>query len=178
MLGPDGSGKSTIVKVLKEQLDFELCYLGYGANRSYYFSNILDKLGCDIFSRVLYRTIVTLDDFFKGFSYITFNKVGAIIDRYPCDNIVNTILDSRKSVKFHKLIFHFYPKPDVFILLVGEPNTLYERKKEISALRIEKYIETYKKVLNTYNVKYFEVDTTKLSLSECTNLITEKLNEI
>lgn len=178
MLGPDGAGKSTIVNALNEKLQFDLCYLGYGDSRSYYFSRLIEKLGNDMISRILSRILVTVDDYIKAFSSVTFNRVGTIIDRYPCDNIVNTILDSRKSVSYHKFLFRFFPKADVFILLVGEPSVLYERKKEIPVERIKNYIETYKRVLIDYKVNYIVIDTTKMNVTECIDKITENVNEI
>lgn len=178
MLGPDGAGKSTIVTALNERLHFELCYLGYGDSRSYYFSKLIEYLGNDVMSRILSRILVTVDDYIKAFSFVTFNRVGTIIDRYPCDNVVNTILDSRKSASWHKLLFKFFPKADVFILLVGEPSVLYERKKEISIERISNYIETYKRVLIDYKVNYIVIDTTKMNITECIDMIIENVNEI
>jgi len=178
MLGPDGAGKSTIVKELNKTLQFNLCYLGYGESRTYYFPKIINKLGNDKISRVVNRFLLTLDDYVTGFKNIIFSHVGTIIDRYPSDNIVNTILDNRKSINYHKFCFKFYPKADIFVLLVGDPNVLYERKKEIPIERIERYIETYKKILIDYNVNYIVIDTTKATISECVDNILERVNEI
>lgn len=64
-----------------------------------------------------------------------------IFDRYYYDYYMDKIR-YRLSISDSVLAFfgHFIPKPDVTFLLIGDPETLYERKREISVEEIQKQI--------------------------------------
>lgn len=175
IIGPDGSGKTTINRKLENILQINAFYLGYGEQRTYMFS-WSRCFGRPVGFSWLERLGITFDDSIKLFRILTLSKKMVILDRFPSDNIVNTLIDRRMTFYFHYLIFMILPKPDLFILLHGDERILAQRKGEISRHRIKLFIIAYKLVLRRAGIKYLEVDTTKTDINKSVCQIRDYLN--
>lgn len=93
-----------------------------------------------------------------------------VFDRYYYDYYLDKIR-YRLNISDATLKFwgHFIPKPDITLILIGTPEILYERKKEISVEEIATQIDTMKKnKMNFHNVEIINVD----------NQISEVVNDV
>jgi thymidylate kinase len=178
-LGPDGSGKSSIVDNLGSikwpPTDIE--YMGPARKKS--MRNALFKS---------YQTLSKIRDRYKKTSVIGFIvrivcllicyfdfldryyrniwKYGSnkriIFDRYACDmyfrkpNFIN-----------ENLFLKFFPKPYLIFLCVGDAQKIYNRKpEELSVNDIKDTIQLYRLKLKEYKMEYIEIDTTVLNQND------------
>lgn len=168
LLGPDGSGKSTIAEhVMKSEIIRKLFI-----NRRYFHSrfdflpplrkylSFFTKSKPDhapkpqqtktygMFRAMAYPIYYGMS-YFLGHPLLWKEKACAglvIFDRYYYDFLIQ-----RELVKCPKwLIFSvakFIPKPDIIIYLRDLPETIYERKQELSIDEIKKQFEIYEKTM-------------------------------
>jgi thymidylate kinase len=102
-----------------------------------------------------------------------------IFDRYFDDLLVDNKRyrygGSRKIAKFIK---KFIPSPDIYFVLVAEPEIIYERKKEVEFNELKKLIGEYKKLCD--GKKYFCIDVSKSPEEisrEIIKIMMEKMSE-
>ena len=134
IIGPDGSGKTTINRKLKNILQINAFYLGYGEQRTYMFS-WSRCFGRPVGFSWLERLGITFDDSIKLFRILTLSRKMVILDRFPSDNIVNTLIDRRMTFYFHYLIFMILLNP-ICLFYCMEMKDTARRKGEISRHRI------------------------------------------
>jgi len=189
-LGPDGSGKSTIIDgLLEESLPFKRHdyfhlkpiikkdnqvnttvtdphqHQPYSAFKSY------TKLLYFIFQYQIgwYRNIVGLK---KKSSLIIF-------DRYYDDLIV----DYKRyryggSSKIAGWVRHLIPRPQLYFILTADAEVIYKRKQEVSFAELERQINSYRSLAD--NKRYISVDVNKTPneiVKEITKRIIGEINE-
>lgn len=181
-LGPDGVGKSSLVNQIKARilLKTEKLYLGIG-NSDYILPIFPDIKSLSnhrkmrkLFSFVFWNILLPIE---LGLRRIKVAKNGRyrmiLIDRFPGKPFITSKCYVRK---IYQLIL---PKPDLIVLLTGDPEIIAARKPdETSAERTEQEIEKWHQVANNLNAKStIIIDTTKNNLSVCTDqVITEICN--
>ena len=174
-LGTDGSGKTSII----DKLEIELNKRGINKNIEYYHwrpgvvvkkkdanTNIKephDKLPYGKLKSYLKFMIINID-YTLGYllkikSQIKSGKI-VVFDRYYYDYYLDK-LRYRLNISDYliKLFQYIIPTPDKAFLLIGSPENIYERKKEISIEEVKKQVNTMKKIKNVIpNSKEINVD--------------------
>jgi len=196
-LGPDGSGKTTIIKktIIKHE------WLFRKVKNIHFRPSLLEKKKYDIITEPHLQNsrgilISYLKLFYYFFDYVLGNififyptrwPSGLIIfERYFYDIIVDPIRYRYGGNKqFTELLSKFVPKPNLTFILIGDPKILYMRKKELSLQELERQIVGYKKlskeisnsfIINTLNeiddvVRFTSLQIKKqLSLSALKNI--------
>ncbi|MDY3959067.1 hypothetical protein [Romboutsia timonensis] len=165
-LGPDGSGKSTIISNIKE--DLKCIFPNEKIDYFHWRPNYLKPLGdikkakideakiLDVeqpHSKPLYNKPISMLKFI--YYYIDY-VIGDIIkikpkvlngnlvvfDRYYYDYFID-IKRYRMNISENiiSVFNYFIPKPDITFLLIGDSEIIYERKKEISLDEVDSQIK-------------------------------------
>jgi thymidylate kinase len=174
IIGVDGVGKTTLAKNLSNKIENSIYkYAGYNPeNRKYFILNdFIKKAKKSLLQRVLIRLLIILNDLIE-FNYQKKSRI-KIYDRYIYDNIIQNYKTDRQT--FYKRLSKIFPKPDLLILLSGDENIIFNRKKELTPQIIKEQTLEYKKIFKELNIEYIEFDTTKLNEKE---LLKEVLNLI
>lgn len=178
--GCDGSGKSTIINLL--QVKMERIY--NKENTAYYHwrPNVVWRKGddatagekieaCIPHDKKPYNKLVSFAkfavfnlDYTIGYYLGVKKKIGqgkmVVFDRYYYDYFIDRYryrLDISDNVI--KCFLWMIPKPDVTIVLIGTPEIIYERKKEIPLDEVAKQIERLKMYSSSFhNAKLISVD--------------------
>ena len=96
------------------------------------------------------------------------------------------VIPQRKilSIKNASLVLNIAPTlcalltSDFVILLEGDPEVIYLRKKEISSDAISNYIDLYKRYIKSNSIKSYTIDTTKYNIKETYDLATIKIETL
>tara|TARA_Y100000589_G_scaffold236802_1_gene224227 strand:- start:9891 stop:11102 length:1212 start_codon:yes stop_codon:yes gene_type:complete len=188
-LGPDGSGKSTLVNILKDLKLPNLKLIYMGPNNELEMNKLLFKslnfiknkrekynkktlIGITV--RTLWYLICYLDFSLRIWRNNFFVSAGGIIicDRYACD------IFFRKPNIFTKFIFlDLFLRPRFVFLCVGNSEKIYYRKPELKKSQIKSLILNYRKILNQYSIEFIELDTTSKSIEILIPEIINNLND-
>lgn len=169
--GTDGSGKSTIIEALPRVLgnsypedmqDYYHWRPGF-IKKNKKIDDGQDNVVTEPHAKKPYGRIKSFlkfmyfnFDYFLGYWFKLRWQISkghlVIFDRYYYDYYLDK-LRYRLTIsdKVLDLFKCFIPKPDVSFLLVGDPQTLYERKKEISVNEIKMQIDILLKNKNKFN---------------------------
>ena len=152
-MGVDGSGKSTLIELLKKKLKSKFKKIKYIHLRPYLI--LLDKSTVQAnphkskktwpiffnFFRILYWLII-----YRFFFYLFANNSNQLIifDRYAHDLIIDPIrykfnLPSRIT----KFILNLFPNPTLWIILNAPIKVLEKRKKELPTKELKRQIRSY-----------------------------------
>ena len=159
ILGPDGTGKTTLATKLAEEIK-ELSYVYFGGSKEsrkyrFYAEFIKSDLN-NIFLKIIRKALRVLNDFDV---YYQAKKQHIISDRCPIDHYIITKIQGRKIRHYYYLILLFSPNPDLVILLNGDAEIIFKRKEELSVNEIRKYIKYYQEYLNNKQINYCMIDT-------------------
>lgn len=201
LFGPDGSGKTTISKALFESENIRrlFCMRKYIYRRFYisWFKKIAlqfkkgkiidvnaikDERGniipLSILKAIIYLAYLAIE-FFIGHYYIRrlkSNSALIVFDRYFYDYIV--FKDFERCPRwFSFLLTKIIPKPDAVIYLKGDPETIYNRKREYSLNEIKRQIKICEEI-KRFLPNLIELDTNKSikdNIHEIEKLIINKL---
>lgn len=184
ILGPDGSGKSTVTEQLKNSLaalmlkdlnniiilhhrpnilpNLKKLFKGKTYNNSE--ENFTSPHRAKPAGRMssLLRLVYYWIDYVVGYwCFVRRNGIAGkifIFDRYFYDFIVDPF---RSRINLPDWIRYFFlkitPKPDISILLNCDSSTIYERKKELPKMEIERQLKIYNKLADRYT-NFFRVD--------------------
>tara|TARA_B100001027_G_scaffold216156_1_gene191720 strand:+ start:168 stop:1349 length:1182 start_codon:yes stop_codon:yes gene_type:complete len=187
-LGPDGSGKTTLINLLNHQPLF--------INKYYYHLKPLKSLKQsknlieDPHKHPPYPMVLSLLKlFYFLFQYncgwllnIFFKKLTPsliIFDRYYDDILVDfKRYRFPRLTYFSKLVNLFIPKPQLYFVLISKPDIIHKRKKEVIYKELERQINEYKLLVD--NKTYYEIDVSyspKKIMHEINSVIFKKLDE-
>ena len=185
-MGVDGSGKSTLIELLRKKLKNKFKKIKYVHLRPYLI--LLDKSTVQAnphktkktwpillnFIRILYWLII-----YRLFFYLFANKPRQLIifDRYADDLMIDHI-----RYKFNlpniitKFILNLFPNPSLWIFLNAPIKVLEKRKKELPTKELKKQIRIY---LNfAKQRKNSIVINTNNSVQSSLSLIIKKINNL
>ena len=152
-MGVDGSGKSTLIELLRKKLKNKFIKIKYIHLRPYII--LLDKSTVQSnphnskatwpiwlnFIRVLYWLII-----YRFFFYLFTNdsKQLIIFDRYAHDLIIDPIrYKFNLPNRITKFILNLFPNPSLWIILNAPIKVLEKRKKELPTKELKKQIRSY-----------------------------------
>jgi thymidylate kinase len=188
-LGPDGSGKSTIIDTLLEkQLPFR---------RKDYFhlkpivtneskSVTVDEphlkpvyLPLKSYIKLLYFIYQYNFGWMKNIVKLKIKSSLVIFDRYFDDILV----DYKRyryggSLKVAKFARFFIPKPDLYFILTADADVIYKRKQEVPFEELERQVKKYRELAD--GKRYFSIDVNRTPQEISKEIITimmEKMNE-
>jgi len=183
-MGVDGSGKSTLIELLKKKLKKKFKKIKYVHLRPYLI--LLDKSTVQAkphktkkawpilfnFIRVLYWLII-----YRLFFYLFANKPRQLIifDRYAHDLTIDpTRYKFNLPNRITKFILNLFPNPTLWFVLNAPIKVLEKRKKELPTKELKKQIRTY---LNfAKQRKNSIVINTNNSVQSSLSLIIKKIN--
>lgn len=176
ILGPDGTGKTTLAKELANNLDgFEYVYFGYNKeNRSYkYFENFIKSDLSNYFSRTIRKLLIFFNDLQN---YNVAKKKNIISDRCPIDKLIGSKIRGSRLRYLYGLLTAIFPHPDYVFLLEGDIDVIYKRKEEIPHRSIELTIKYYKDFLKEKKIENSIIDTTKNNVDETLKIALKLMN--
>ena len=152
-MGVDGSGKSTLIELLKKKYKKKFRKIKYIHLRPYLI--LLDKSTVQAnphktkktwpilfnFFRILYWLII-----YRFFFYLFANdsKQLIIFDRYAHDLMIDPIrYKFNLSNRITKFILNLFPNPSLWIVLNAPIKVLEKRKKELPTKELKKQIRSY-----------------------------------
>lgn len=180
-LGPDGSGKSTIIEgVLNARLPFR---------RKDYFH--LKPIPVNPSAQTVQSDPHKYPVYSKGKSYLKilffifqYNKGWVqtivplkirsslvIFDRYFDD----LLADQKRyryggNLWFVKLARLFIPKPELYFVLTTDPKIIYERKKEVEFKELERQVKQYENLVD--DKRYYKIDVQRTPIEITNEVIT------
>ena len=183
-MGVDGSGKSTLIEVLRKKLKNKFRKIKYIHLRPYLI--LLDKSTVQAnphkskktwpillnFFRILYWLII-----YRFFFYLFGNNSNQLIifDRYAHDLMIDPIrYKFNLPINIAKFILDLFPNPNLWIVVNAPLKVLEKRKKELPTKELKRQIRTY---LNfAKQRKNSIVVNTNNSVQSCLSLIIKKIN--
>ena len=152
-MGVDGSGKSTLIELLKKKLKSKFKKIKYIHLRPYLI--LLDKSTVQAnphkskktwpillnFFRILYWLII-----YRFFFYLFANNSNQLIifDRYAHDLMIDPIrYKFNLPNRITKFILNLFPNPSLWIVLNAPIKVLEKRKKELPTKELKKQIRSY-----------------------------------
>jgi thymidylate kinase len=189
-LGPDGSGKSTIINGLLEQtLPFErndyfhlkpIVQKGTSKN-----AVVTDPQGSPVYSKFI--SFIKLMYFFSLYNFgwikniipLTMRSSLVIFDRYYDDILV----DNRRfryggSHRLAKFIRFFILRPKLYFILTAEADIIHKRKQEVSLDELNRQLVLYRNLGD--GKRYFNIDVNRppeLIVKEITNILMDNMHE-
>lgn len=171
-LGPDGSGKSTIIELLKQD---ELIF-----KDTHYFhlkprllgakgdgKPVVNPHGKPPYMGLLsyLKLVHFILDYILGYmvKILSLKSKSSLIifDRYYDDLLVDPLrFRYGGSLKIAKFMRSIIPKPDIYFVLTTDPKIIFERKQEVTFDELERQIEVYNSFVD--NKKYFKIDVSQM----------------
>ena len=152
-MGVDGSGKSTLIELLRKKLKNKFRKIKYIHLRPYLI--LLDKSTVQSnphnskatwpmllnFVRILYWLII-----YRFFFHLFVNnpKQLIIFDRYAHDLMIDPIrYKFNLPISITKFILNLFPNPNLWVVLNAPIKVLEKRKKELPTKELKRQIRTY-----------------------------------
>lgn len=188
-LGPDGSGKSTVIELLKKESSFEEIHYFHlkPLKKDQHSPN---KVVSNPHSLPLYSKTKS---FFKLFFLTIQYNLGWIYNILPIkikpsliifDRYFDDILVDNKRYRinsfssFIKFFRFFIPKPDLFFILTADASIIFKRKQEVSLLELKRQVKAYRNLAD--NHKYINIDVNNspsIIVEQINKLIIQKIND-
>jgi len=189
-LGPDGSGKSTIINaILEENMPFrrkDYFHLKPIKSKNSSTKEIVTNpheyqlyLKSKSYLKLLYFVYQYNIGWVRNIINLQIRSSLIIFDRYFDDILV----DYRRyryggNIAVAKLICFVIPKPEIYFILTTNADTIYKRKQEVTFVELKRQIVEYEKLVD--NKRYFHINVNKIPKEiskEIIGIIMEKMNE-
>ena len=153
-MGVDGSGKTTLINLVKKRLKNNFSKIRYVHLRPYFF--LLDTRDIVIDPHKHKKKSFRVISFFKilywllvyrlYFMFLGLKKRELIIfDRYAHDLLIDKIrYEFNLSEKLSKLILNYFPKPNLWVHLEASIKNIENRKKELARAELQKQLKSYR----------------------------------
>ena len=189
VLGPDGAGKSSILRQLVSLPYIEIRgqYMGPGRVSEInsllnlvivYFARIREKYSkkhpFGVLARVLWHSVCYVDLLDRKWRHLWhIGKEGIVLfDRYACD------IYFRKPEWFSEFLhMKAFPKPRFALLCVGDTLKIHSRKPELTISELNSTIDLYRKKLRQHKIPYIEINTTELSINQSVEFVVSELTK-
>jgi thymidylate kinase len=173
ILGPDGSGKSSVIEGVARQME----EMRIGVRLMHWRPNVFSRREAveggvvsnpqgqaprnSVIS--LAKLFMLMIDWWLGFFFASRHERAKtsvwISDRYYRDLIVDPIRYRYGSgIWPARLLFWFFPRPDRIIVLSGDAATIHARKKEVTFEELERQLGAYEKVAERMGSRAVIVD--------------------
>jgi peptidoglycan/xylan/chitin deacetylase (PgdA/CDA1 family)/thymidylate kinase len=134
LIGPDGSGKSFLIERLRQVGLRDVQYMGDWFFRLQPFYNACMRIPSP-FNRFVY-VFYLLENWLRYLSVWLrrFRGRTVLLDRFPGTN--RNAAHTGMLGKINRLTYWLFPKPDLIVLLMADPQVIYARKQELSPQQI------------------------------------------
>lgn len=136
-LWPDGSGKSTIIEMLVENLWGEKYYMG---GREFVLEKFYQRYEKNIFLKLPIFLLRYWENWWR-YIRVKMAKIKwrlVFLDRYPKRELVTSVQNSNINHLLHFVFYKFlYPRPDITIVIDVPTGVILQRKKELTKEEIE-----------------------------------------
>lgn len=188
-IGPDGSGKSTIIdELMCNRLPFrrkDYFHLKPIKQDSQAVTVVDDPHEKPVYTKLksyiklLYFIYQYNLGWIKNILKLKIKSSLIIFDRYYDDLLVDNKRyrygGSLPMAKFARL---FIPQPDIYFILTADPKVIYERKQEVPFEELERQVESYRSLADEKRYYSIDVDRTPQEIvKEITKIMMEKMNE-
>ena len=156
-LGPDGSGKTTLIKKVKKKLLSKKINVSVFHLKPFFLKNTNFKIVNNPHKQIPRSMLFSLMKLcywfliYKIYFFLSFVRPGKIylFDRYVDDILIDPIrYRFNLGKKLTSYILNYFPRPDLWIILNIKPKTIWKRKKEIKYNVLLKQLKDYKKFSN------------------------------
>lgn len=184
-LGPDGSGKSTIIEEIKNNRMFKNYYYFHlkpliSSTQNLKNSVVEDPHQFPVYSKLKSFIKILLFVFqynfgwFKNIKKINHKDNLIIFDRYYDDLLV----DYKRyryggSMKIANFFLKFIPRPNIYFVLTAPHEVIFERKKEVEPDELIRQIDSYKKLVEQNKKMFYNIN-----VNRAPNEIAKEINEI
>ena len=189
-LGPDGSGKSTVIdKLVNNNLPFR--------RTDYFHLKPIKQVQSSTTSITTdphkYKPYSKPKSYVKLLLFIYQYNIGwiknivpikvksslIIFDRYFDDLLIDSVrYRYGGSISFAKFVRRIIPKPDLYFILTADPEVIFKRKQEVSFEELTRQAEAYNALSD--NVRYFQIDVNRNPeeiTEEVIHIMMQKMNE-
>lgn len=188
-LGPDGSGKTTVIDGLKSAM-LPFRKTDYFHLKPVHTQNMESGVTTDphqfkpynrlkSYSKLLYFIYQYNLGWIKNIIPLKIKSSLIIFDRYFDDLIADNRRYRYGGENFIAKFFRFFiKKPSLYFVLVTDAKTIYERKQEVAFSELENQIFKYKSLVD--NQRYFEIDvkeSPKSIVKNVSRILMQKMNE-
>lgn len=140
VVGPDGSGKTTVVERLSVALFASKMYMGDFGLTFQKFYDVLYKLPVAL-ARFVHLPIYIENWFRYGKAFFLSRILGktVLVDRYPGLNRV--LRRNNVWLKISDIIYRFFPDADMYLLVSAPPEVIHTRRQELTVDEIDHILE-------------------------------------
>ncbi len=154
-VGADGAGKTTALEYMSRSNGTHVIYMGDINFKLQSFYEWLHQQ--NIFVARTSYFFMYIENWLR-YAWIFYKKSkGDLVytDRWPGFN--QYIGENSKLAKLHKVLYKFFPQPNRYVFLSGNPNIIHNRKPELTVEKIDRIQKTLRIVLEGKD--YIEVET-------------------
>lgn len=169
-VGPDGSGKTTIINEL--QCIYQKPKIMYGGDKKFFLQKIYDFLsGRHVYVSSISYLGMFIENLFRYMYAFILSRTGHTVffDRYPGFN--NHLKTNNLRKKLSIALYYFFPNPDTIIFLQSDAQQIHKRKPELQVDEIQRYQENILSLRKTKSIQIIKNNTIEGTLNECLKYI-------